>query len=131
MKGILIRLRTRHAKTSLGWVKGHAEDYRNNRADALANTGRENDSIVRMDEEDWLNSHPALQDRAQIQALEAKHVYNILIERFMQKTTPVRHQLTLEDAKDKVQEVTGLCPINEKLLKGISPSESLPDSRTI
>src|SRR5258708_36105336 len=72
LKGILIRLCTRHAKTSFRWVKGHAKDYRNNRADALANTGRENDSIVRMDK-DWLNSHPALQDRAQ--ALKAKHVY--------------------------------------------------------
>ena len=40
LKGILIKLRTRNAETSFKWVKGHADDYGNNRADALADEGR-------------------------------------------------------------------------------------------
>ena len=74
LKSILIRLRTRPAQTTFRWVKGHADNYRNNRADALANNGRENDFQVEIDEEEWLNEHPALQDGARLQALEINHM---------------------------------------------------------
>jgi ribonuclease HI len=79
LKGILIRLRTRLAKTSFRWVKGHANNYGNNQADHLANAGRESEFSLRADEEDWLSSHPALQDGARLQTLEAKHIYDILL----------------------------------------------------
>ena len=53
LKGILIRLRTRLALTEFRWVKGHNEDnYSNSRADALADTSREQDTTVRIDDED-------------------------------------------------------------------------------
>jgi len=41
IKAILIRLHTRPARTAFRWVKGHDDNYRNNRADALANEGRD------------------------------------------------------------------------------------------
>jgi ribonuclease HI len=80
LKGILIRLRTRLAKTSFRWVKGHANNYGNSQADHLANPGRESEFSLRADEEDWLSSHPALQDGARPQTLEAKHIYNTLLK---------------------------------------------------
>jgi len=40
-------------------VKGHDENnYGNNRADALADEGREQDVPVEMDSEEWLDSVP-------------------------------------------------------------------------
>lgn len=69
LEGILIRLRTRNARTSFRWVKGHAEDYGDIKADALANTGRESDTPMVIDnDEGWLNNHPALHDGARLQA---------------------------------------------------------------
>jgi len=62
LKGILIRLRTRPARTAFTWVKGHEENYGNNRADELANTGRITDSQTRMDEDIWIENHPALRE---------------------------------------------------------------------
>ena len=120
LKGILIRLRTRPAQTEFKWVKGHDEDnYGNERADALADTGRERNISVALDDKEWLDGHPALQDGARLQALEAMHTYNALLEWHTRKLPHILHQEKLDDAKDRVQEITGLRPTNEKLLKGI------------
>jgi len=104
LKGILIRLRTRPARTAFTWVKGHEENYRNNRADELANTGRITDSQTRMDEDIWIENHPTLQDGARLQALGIKQIYNALIERLSKKNNPMKIQETLNEAKDKVEE---------------------------
>ena len=40
LKSILIRLRTRPAKTAFKGVKGHDDNYGNNEIDKLANEGR-------------------------------------------------------------------------------------------
>jgi ribonuclease HI len=40
VKSILIKLRTRPARTTFRWVKGHPDNYGNNQADTLANEGR-------------------------------------------------------------------------------------------
>ena len=120
LKGILIRLRTRPAQTEFRWVKGHDENnYGNSRADALADTGRETDHPVRMDDKEWLDDHPALQDGARLQALDAKHIYSTLLNWYTKKTPHILHQEVLDEAKDRVQETTGLRPTNEKLLKGV------------
>jgi hypothetical protein len=74
---------------------------------------------VEQDDEEWINTHPALQDGARLQALEAKHIYSELIKWHTKKIKNVLHQETIDEAKDKVQEFTGLRPTNEKLLKGI------------
>ena len=44
LEGILIRLRTRPARTTFKWVQGHEDNYGNIRADRLANEGRESNS---------------------------------------------------------------------------------------
>ena len=67
LKGILIRLRSRPARTSFKWVKGHEFNYRNIKADILADVGREGDPLVTPDDDEWINNHPALQ------ALNTKH----------------------------------------------------------
>ena len=120
LKSILIRLRTRPACTTFKWVKGHAEEnYGNSRADALADQGRESDQLVTTDEEEWINDHPALQDGARLQALTARQTYGLLLEWYSKKVIPIKHQEVLDDAKEKIEELTGLRPTNEKLLKGI------------
>ena len=63
-KAILIRLRTRPARTAFRWVKGHDDNYGNNRADALANEGRDSNEPVEIDDEAWIDNHTALQDGA-------------------------------------------------------------------
>ena len=118
LKGILIRLRTRLALTEFRWVKGHDEDnYGNSRADALADTGREQDTTVRIDDEEWIEGHSALQDRARLQALNAKHTYMALLKWYTKKKPPILHQEVLDEAKDKIQDAMGLRPTNRKLLK--------------
>jgi len=80
LKAILIKLRTRQARTAFKWVKGHDDNYGNNRADEPANEGRESNLIMRVDDEDWIENHPALQDGARLQALEAKHIYDAILK---------------------------------------------------
>jgi len=102
------------------WVKGHDEEnYGNNRADALADTGREQGNMTTANDEEWTNRHPALQDRARLQALDAKHTYSELIKWHTRKKPPILHQEVLDEAKGSMQAVTGLRPTNKKLLKGI------------
>ena len=72
-----------------------------------------------MNNDDWSDSHPALQDRARLQALKANNTYNELLKWHTRKTTPIPRQEILDDAKDQLEEATGLRPTNEKLLKGI------------
>ena len=45
--------------------------------------------------------------------------YDDLIKWYTRKNIPILYQEVLEDAKDKVEETTGLRPTNEKLLKGL------------
>jgi hypothetical protein len=130
LKGILIRLRTRPATTEFRWVKGHDErNYGNSRADELADKGRDQNTPVEQDDEEWIDVHPALQNGARLQALEAKHTYSELIKWYTKKTKNILHQGILDEAKDKVQEATGLRPTNEKLLKGIRKIKVLPQVR--
>ena len=97
LKGILIRLRTRLALTEFRWVKGHDEDsYGNSRADALADTSREQDTTVRIDDKEWIEGHSALQDRARLQALNAKHTYMALLKWYTKKKPPILHQEVLQ-----------------------------------
>lgn len=49
-------------------VKGHAENLGNNKADTLANAGRESNTRFEVDKEGWVNNHPALHDGATLQA---------------------------------------------------------------
>ena len=119
LKGILIRLRSRSAKTSFKWVKGHEFNYGNIKADELADTGREGDPTVTQDEDEWIDNHPALQDGARLQALSTKHIYKALLHWHTRGMAPILHQEILEDAKSKVEAFTGLRPTNEKLLKGV------------
>jgi len=131
LKGIPIRLRTRPARTAFTWVKGHEENYGNNRADELANTGRITDSQTRMDEDIWIENHPALQDGARLQALGIKQiynalVYNALVGRLSKKNNPMKLQEILNEAKDKVEENSGLRPTNERLLKGFKTMKIPP-----
>ena len=126
LKAILINLRTRPARTSFKWVKGHEDNYGNNRADALANEGRESDLVMRFDDEEWTESNAALQDGARLQALEARHIYAAILKWHTKKHTANKHQAIIEEAKDRIEEATGLRPTNEKMLKssrslGVSP----------
>ena len=41
----------------------------------MANAGREDNSIIRMDKDHWINNHVALQDGARLQAGVASHMY--------------------------------------------------------
>jgi len=120
------RLRTRPARTAFTWVKGHEENYGNNRADELANTGRITDSQTRMDEDIWIENHPALQDGARLQALGIKQIYNALVGRLSKKNNPMKIQEILNEAKDKVEENSGLRPTNEILLKGFKTMKIPP-----
>ena len=51
--------------------------------------------------------------------MEAMQTYNALLEWHTRRLPHILHQETLDEAKDRIQETTGLCPTNEKLLKGI------------
>ena len=113
LKGILVRLRTRPASTTFRRVKGHDKNYGNQRADALANEGREAEAVARPDRAEWLNEHSALPDGARLQALEASHMYYALLKWHTREVSPILHQERLEEAKDKVEEVTGLRPTNK------------------
>ena len=55
-----------------------------------------------MDNEERLDRHPALQDGARLQALEAMHTYNTLVRWYTKKTEHILHQETLDEAKDKI-----------------------------
>ncbi len=86
---------------------------------ALADTGREQGNMMMANDEEWTDRHPALQDRARLQALDVKHTYSELIKWHTRKKPPILHQEVLDEVKGSVQAVTRLCPTNKKLLKGI------------
>ena len=104
LKSIIIKLRTRPAQTAFKWVKGHDDNYGNDRADALADTGRDSNSPLRLDDDDWIDSHPALQDGARLQALEAKNTYDELLKWHTRKIIPIQRQEILDEAKDMIEE---------------------------
>ena len=87
--------------------------------DALADTGRNSNVSLILDNDDWTDSHPALQDRARLQALKVCNTYDELLKWHTRKITPIPRQEVLEDAKDQLEEATGLRPTNKRLLKGI------------
>ena len=60
---------------------------------------------------------PCSPDGARLQALEASHMYYALLKWHTKKVIPILHQERLEEAKDKEEQMTGLRPTNEKLLK--------------
>ena len=86
------------------------QSHGNNRADALANAGRESNALIETDEEDWPDKRPALHGQARLQALDAKHMYNILLRRNTKDVPPMLHQEKLDDAKNRVQQTTRLRP---------------------
>ena len=55
-----------------------------------------------------------------------KHTYSMLIKWHSKKKPWILHQEVLDKAKDRIQEVTGLRPTNEKLLKGIQALKIQP-----
>ena len=76
-----------------------------------------------------MDDHPALHDRARLQAWEAKHMYNILLRWDTKDVPPILHQEKLDDAKNRVQQATGLRPTNEKLLSSIKSLKVPPHLR--
>ena len=118
LKAKLIELRTKPARTTFKWVKGHDKDHRNIKAGALANEGRISDLIMRVDDENWVGGHAALQDGARLQALEAKHICSAILKWHSESNILNKPQEAIDEAKDRVEETTGLRPTNEKILKG-------------
>ena len=119
LTGILISLRTGPAQTTFRWVRGHEEDNNSNkRADAPADTGRENDIPVRLDDEEWIEDHPSLQDGARLQEMDGRHTYRALLIWHTKWVPPILHQGTLDEAKE---ELKGLRSTNGKLLKVKEP----------
>lgn len=109
------KLRTRSAQTEFRWAKGHNEEnYGNNRANTLADTGREQEQSMRTEMEEWVDRHLALQKGARLQALDVKHTYNELLKWHTKKTPPILHQETLDKVKDKIQESDQTTPYKQK-----------------
>jgi len=73
---------------------------------------------MRVDDENWIGSHAALQDGARLQALEAKHIYSTILKWHPKSNILNKHQEAIGEAKDRVEETTGLRPTNERILKG-------------
>ena len=119
LKGILVRLHSRPAKTAFKWVKGHEFNYGNIKADELADVGREGDQIMTPDKDRWIENHPALQDGVRLQALNAKHMYKEVLQWHTGNISPVLHLEVLDNMKEEVEAVTGLRPMNKRLFKGI------------
>jgi len=90
------------------WVKGHDKDYGNIKANALANKGRVSDLIMRVDDKNWVGSHAALQDGARLQALKANHIYSAILKWHSKSNILHKHQEAIDEAKDRVEETTGL-----------------------
>ena len=86
---------------------------RNNRADTLADEGRNSDTRMVMDEEEWYNNHPALQDGARLQVLEANHMYKLLLKWHTKKIAPILHQDKLDEVKTKLGGTDHRPPPNE------------------
>jgi hypothetical protein len=85
----------------------------------LADKGRT--AVVTLDlvNEKWVSNHPVLQDGACLQALKTKDIYRIILSWYTRNKKRVLHQELLDDAKEKVEQFTGLRPTNERLLKSI------------
>ena len=81
----------------------------------LANEGRGSDTILLLDDEDWVKNHPALQEGARLQALGAKHTYD---GSGVKVPLPDQYREAIDEAKNRVEEVTGLRPTTERILEG-------------
>jgi len=67
-----------------------------------------------MGEDGWIDNHPARQDGARLQALNASRMHDALLKWHTKGIAPITHQKTLGDAKNKEEETTGL-----RTLKGV------------
>jgi len=70
-----------------------------------------------MDEDNWINNHPAIQDGARLQALGIKQIYNVIVAQQSKKNNHMKYLEILNNTKIRVEENTRLRPTNEKLLK--------------
>jgi len=94
----------------------------------LADEGRERGDPFKVPHisEDLAN---ALQDGANLQSLELKDIYSILIKKRIKQEEIILHPESLEDSKIVLEYETGLRPTNEAILKGIWRLPILPRMR--
>jgi len=87
------------------WVKGHEDNYRNNRADMLAKKGRESNLVMRFDDKDQIKSNAVLvlQDGARLQALKARHIYVAILKWHTKRNITNKHQVIIGKAKDRIE----------------------------
>ncbi|CAG8746802.1 12591_t:CDS:1, partial [Acaulospora colombiana] len=125
LMNILDELRTRPTPCSFQWVKAHADNEDNNRADGLANEGRISETIFEIPEMGPETSR-AIHDGARLCKLTMKTAYEEMIARKILKKEKIRHPEYLEDAKELIEKETGLRPPTESMIKGIwkSPPQS-------
>jgi len=101
--------------------QGHEDNYRNNRAEMRA----EREVTMLLDNKDWVTNHAALQDGTRLQALGAKHSYDAVLECHPRIPLPTKYREVIEEAKNKVEEATGLCPMMERLPRGFRALRAL------
>jgi hypothetical protein len=118
LMNILDELRTRPTKCAFQWVKAHADNENNNKADELANEGRISEEIFEIPKIGPEESR-AIHDRARLSKLTMKITYGKMIVLRIIRSKKIRHPEYIEDAKNLIEKETGLRPTTEAMIRGI------------
>jgi hypothetical protein len=115
---ILALLRTRPGTCEFKWVKAHADNAGNNRADLQADEGRLSDDYQALPSTTPQNTRE-LHDGAKLSSLRMKNVYSMLLHTITKSKGDITHPERLDDSQDMILTQTGLKPTKDAIIKGI------------
>ena len=120
------KLRRRTGTTNLKWVKGHANNYGNNKADELANKGANKEKADKINltlDEQWTL------DGARLITLTQKIAYKHTNNLQKKQEHNINTKMRLEDAQDEILRVCGYRPTTQQIWKSLKKEPIRPKIR--
>jgi len=117
LKEILAHLRTRYGTCEFQWIKAHANNVDNCKADELAKAGQNSNDIF-IEPDHYPYNKRAIHDGARLSSITFKIAYKAIARLEATKEDPPKND-TFPDTQEMVKLATNLTPSREAIIRGI------------